>query len=150
MLAPRPVLRGRGIDVGELLGLPLRGEELVELRERRPVAGRQREGSLEVGDRAHFVAEDVAEEATSSGRGLALATAGGADRMAPALGDALERERDLTQSIIAMSRLVQLLLGVGRECGTRERREHRVRRVTLHCRPSPRTRRRAADSAVLP
>ena len=119
------MLRGARVDLGQLLQLPLPGEQLVELRERRAVTRRQRERPLEVSDRARLVAEDVSEEPTRLEEEL-----GSHGRLqgpqALALRDALEGKRDLAQPIVPMSRYVKPLPCVRRESGACERREHRV------------------------
>ncbi len=125
LLATRSVRSGARVHLGELLRLSCLREELVDLRERRRVARRQRERPFEVRHRADLVAEDVAEEAGGLEEEL-----GGDRRLhrpeALSLRDALERERDLAQPVVSVSRLMQLLPRVRRQGGARKRREHRV------------------------
>ncbi|WP_148314276.1 hypothetical protein [Sorangium cellulosum] len=105
--ALRAVARGEGVEVRELRRLVRLDEDALEAQEGLLVRGQDGERALEVGASAAGVAEEIGEELGGVDEDLGL---GGLREHpeAPLAGEALVRERELGEPVVARSGLVEL------------------------------------------
>ncbi len=125
LLGPRPVRRGLGAEIGELLVVVDARELRVDALERSRVRRVRGEGALEVRRRPELVAEDLAEERRGPVEELRLQGREEGLQL-PALGDRLVGERELRHAIVLHRRVVQLLPDALVELVLRQGHQHRV------------------------